>query len=177
MALVAWLLALLGGLLAGLMGNEIYARGGAWSRRIIALAADRLPEALRDRFREEWSSHAAEVEGNLAKVGFSLSCLAACGSLRRIFQETEYELKLVFRHNSQTWGRASATLDAATFLAVVSAFVDVPADIRIDLGDNYRDAVDAARQEVALTGAKPNAEQLQELRRRVAALPDTEETR
>jgi hypothetical protein len=58
----------------------------AWNpwlcQRLIGLAVRRLPDELQERYREEWSSHVAEIPGVLGKLLDSLRFSWAAGGIR-----------------------------------------------------------------------------------------------
>jgi hypothetical protein len=66
----------------GIITAEIIAYAPSIARWLIKRAVLKLPEPERDRYLEEWLSHAQELPGNLTKVLHALSC--ACVGARRI---------------------------------------------------------------------------------------------
>lgn len=47
------------------------------TKRLLRIAIDRLAEAQRERFSEEWASHINEVTGEISKVAVALGCISA----------------------------------------------------------------------------------------------------
>jgi lipopolysaccharide/colanic/teichoic acid biosynthesis glycosyltransferase len=47
------------------------------TKRLLRIAIERLPEAQRERFSEEWTSHINEVKGEISKVAVALGLISA----------------------------------------------------------------------------------------------------
>jgi hypothetical protein len=52
-----------------------------FTKRLLRIAIERLPEAQRERFSEEWDSHIDEVPGGIRKVAVALGCISAAGQM------------------------------------------------------------------------------------------------
>jgi hypothetical protein len=54
---------------------------------LIDRAASKLPEPLRDRYKEEWASHVADIPGQVGKLLVAASFLRAASAIRADFNE------------------------------------------------------------------------------------------
>lgn len=59
-------------ILTRFFGDELKAWMPWFSKRLLRIALERLPECQRERFSEEWASHISEVPGELGKVAVAL---------------------------------------------------------------------------------------------------------
>jgi hypothetical protein len=71
------------------IGDERRA-GLAWlTKLLLRIAIRRLPEALRERFSEEWASHINEVTGEINKVTVALGCISAARQVASSLKPSE----------------------------------------------------------------------------------------
>ncbi len=85
-----YVIALFLGALGSLLAAELYANAARLSSFLISKAALRLPEAKRDRYREEWHAHLDDCAGNLGKLWHALNCylFAATGVAKTFITPT-----------------------------------------------------------------------------------------
>ena len=69
-----FLIAIIKGIIGGLLVNELVANKRTISAWLIERAVQRLPESDRDRFREEWLAHLDEEPGLLGQLRHALGC-------------------------------------------------------------------------------------------------------
>ncbi len=74
-----------GGILTALLNVLLADKLKAWipwfTQALLDLAGERLPEAQRERFAEEWASHLNDVSGDFAKIAFARGCVSAAGEM------------------------------------------------------------------------------------------------
>ena len=70
-----------GGILTVLLNVLFADRLRAWilwfTQALLALAVERLPDAQRERFAEEWASHVNDISTDIGKVLFARGCVSA----------------------------------------------------------------------------------------------------
>jgi exopolysaccharide production protein ExoY len=71
------MLGIFGAVFSKLLADEFKAWAPSLVAKIIAVAVRKLPAAKRERFSEEWESHAREVPGDLGKIAAACGCLTA----------------------------------------------------------------------------------------------------
>jgi hypothetical protein len=76
--------ALVGGVIVHLLAHDISDRLPAVSRKLISLAARRMPTADRDRFETEWLAHLWECEGHISKLRHGIECFLFAPKIARL---------------------------------------------------------------------------------------------
>jgi uncharacterized protein involved in exopolysaccharide biosynthesis len=59
------------------------------TKRLLRIAIERLPEAQRERFSEEWASHINEVTGEISKIAVALGCISAAQQIASLSKSAE----------------------------------------------------------------------------------------
>jgi hypothetical protein len=77
------ILGIFGSILVSLLANEIYDRGPTLARKMVRVAAKRLPVNVRERYEEEWLAHLDECDGKLSKLLHGLECVFCARTLGR----------------------------------------------------------------------------------------------
>jgi hypothetical protein len=78
--LVAFL-CVIGGILASALSNQVADEFKAWTpwltNRLIEFSVSRLPQNLKERYREEWSRHVEDTPGQVGKIAVAAGFLKA----------------------------------------------------------------------------------------------------
>jgi lipopolysaccharide/colanic/teichoic acid biosynthesis glycosyltransferase len=91
------------------------------AQRLIERAVSRLPEAERDRFKEEWWAHINELPGNLAKIYAAWGCLSAAKAMKHIALSGETtRLEEVTRRVIEVFGTTLLLLFVLPLMLLVS---------------------------------------------------------
>jgi hypothetical protein len=86
------------GVVASLIAAELYAHAPKLASWLIDRAARKLPNELRERYREEWQAHANDLTGHIAKLLHAIGCWCRKSSVRReAGLLTENEIKRIER--------------------------------------------------------------------------------
>ena len=84
------------------------------TKRLLRIAIERLPEAQRERFSEEWASHINEVSGEISKFAVALGYIFAAPEMASLLKSREpsrfYRLSRRFL-DSKLSGILKRTLD------------------------------------------------------------------
>jgi hypothetical protein len=75
--------------LTPLFGDKLTIWMPWFTKRLLRIAIERLPEAQRERFSEEWASHINEVTGEISKVAFALGCISAAQQMASLSKSGE----------------------------------------------------------------------------------------
>ena len=59
------------------------------TKRLLRIAIERLPEAQRERFSEEWASHINEVAEEISKIAVALGCISAAQQMASLSKSAE----------------------------------------------------------------------------------------
>jgi hypothetical protein len=78
---MTWLWTILGGVVLGLLTNELFGWIGWLAERLLRRAARYLPSAFHQRYLDEWLGDLDTVPGKLAKLGWALKRLAEAPDL------------------------------------------------------------------------------------------------
>ena len=76
-ALALVIVAVIAGVLTRFFVDKLNIWMRCLTKRLLRIAIERLPEAQRERFSEEWASHINEVTGEISKVAVALGCISA----------------------------------------------------------------------------------------------------
>jgi hypothetical protein len=85
-ALVLALAALIAAVLTRLLGDKLKVWILWLTTRLLRIAIERLPEAERERFSEEWASHINEVTGEISKVAVALGYIFAAPEMAALLK-------------------------------------------------------------------------------------------
>lgn len=114
-----------GSVLARLMADEFKAWTPSMVSRLIAIAVQLLPDGERQRWTEEWHSHATDIPGEISKFVFALSLLVAASrmsiSLRARTKNLHFE-ELLHRGFDFSLS-AAAVLTCGPLLAAITLMV------------------------------------------------------
>jgi hypothetical protein len=86
-------------LLTRFFGDEVKAWMPWFTKRLLRIAIERLPEGQGERFSEEWASHINEVPGELVKVVVALGCVSAAQEMASLLKYGEPVLNRVFKRS------------------------------------------------------------------------------
>ena len=93
MALITGLWVFVVGVLTAVLAITVAEEIGAWSpwvvRSLIKFAVARLPQSQRERFEEEWQSHAAEVPGKFGKLFVCMGFVIAAHNMALIDRRSQ----------------------------------------------------------------------------------------
>lgn len=96
-----------------LFGDELKAWMPWFTKRLLCIAIERLPEGQRERFAEEWASHINEVPGEIGKVINAVGCVSAAQKMASMLKGGEPVLNRIFKRSLDVVGAAGVLLFAA----------------------------------------------------------------
>jgi hypothetical protein len=109
---------ILAAVLSRLAVSELEAWGPLVICTLIKLAVARLPEKLRERYREEWQGHVNETPGLVWKIALAAGCVLAARKMARIERHTSevegWRRKIVQLEELQSLMRTAANSVSAT---------------------------------------------------------------
>jgi hypothetical protein len=82
-----------------LFGDELKAWMPWFTKRLLCIAIERLPEGQRERFAEEWASHINEVPGEIGKVISAVGCVSAAQKMTSLSKGDEPVLNRIFKRS------------------------------------------------------------------------------
>lgn len=88
MGLITGVLIFLANVLSSLLANELKEWSPRITKRLIKCAVAHLPQGWRERFEEEWTSHIADVPGDISKVIVALGLLPAAFKMSSILSDS-----------------------------------------------------------------------------------------
>lgn len=106
--------AIVGAVLLHLISSEAYEHAPRLARLLLRLAVKRMPESLRDRYREEWFAHLEDCPGHLSKIMHAVNCLLCARVLGTVGVPA-----------SETKVPAAVVLDASTAHFIMMGIADV----------------------------------------------------
>jgi hypothetical protein len=112
--------------LARLFGDELKAWMPWFTRRLLRIAIERLPEVQRERFSEEWASHINEVPGEIGRIAIALGCVSAAEEMASLFTYGEPALRRLFRRS------LDVAVSALALLFFAPAFLCAIALVKLD---------------------------------------------
>ena len=84
----------LGGVFAAMLnrlsGGALHSWIAWFTRRLLDLATERLPEDQRERFAEEWASHINEVSGDIGRIAFASGCVSAAQEIASLLNKPAF---------------------------------------------------------------------------------------
>jgi hypothetical protein len=86
-------------LLTRFFGDELKAWVPYFTNRLLRIAIERLPEAQRERFSEEWASHISEVPGEFGRIVFAMGCVVASQEMASMLKYGEALLSRGFKRS------------------------------------------------------------------------------
>ena len=96
---------LLGATLAKILADEFKAWAPALANAILRWSVSQLPKDRRDRFREEWAAHIAEVPGDLSRVITAARMFVAARRIARCADTSCPDLQSACMRVGMHWGR------------------------------------------------------------------------
>jgi lipopolysaccharide/colanic/teichoic acid biosynthesis glycosyltransferase len=123
------LVTLLIGVVARFMGDEVKSWSTWLHKSIRRIAVAKLPNNLRERYREEWEGGLEDFPGEIFKLFYSVGLLRAALEIHKAAQETTADHRAAFGSIKRLF---DVLFSAATILAVLPCLLTIAIAIKID---------------------------------------------
>lgn len=113
-----------------LAGDEVKAWMPWFTKRLLQIAIERLPEVQRERFSEEWASHVSDVPGEIGKLITAMGCVWAAHEIASTLTHGMPVCERILRRSVDMSMAAVMLLVQAPLFLLVSVLIKLDCGIK-----------------------------------------------